>query len=196
MESSCGYSLLHLRIPPAPTRQADSLATARESLRCSCTYHPRIPSCRSPQVGTAAFTMKNKRKRAEPVIEPVDEAEEVAELEQQVVATAPARGTQPFTESSGNRQPFTALPLSQRTTLGLNGGGFKTMTEIQVSVQEKLDSPVLSTDWQIDHLVASVQRLMTNGTMNEGVISGHQRAISVSLLLTCMYANPLSCPLQ
>lgn len=79
--------------------------------------------------------MKNKRKRAEPVIEPVDEAEEVAELEQQVVTTAPARGTQPFTESSADRQPFTSLPLSQRTTRGLTGGGFKTMTEIQVKAQ-------------------------------------------------------------
>eukprot|EP00752_Nemacystus_decipiens_P011873 g10530.t1 len=76
--------------------------------------------------------MKNKRKRAPPVIE-VDEAKEVAELEQQVVVTAPARGTQPFTESSGDRQPFTALPLSQRTTRGLEAGGFKTMTEIQVA---------------------------------------------------------------
>lgn len=76
--------------------------------------------------------MKNKRKRAEPVIEQVDEEQEVAELEAQVVATAPARGTQPFTESTGDRQPFTALPLSQRTTRGLTGGGFKTMTEIQV----------------------------------------------------------------
>ena len=75
--------------------------------------------------------MKNKRKRAEPVIE-VDEAEEVAELEQQVVATAPARGTQPFTESSGDRQPFAVLPLSQRTIRGLETGGFQTMTEIQV----------------------------------------------------------------
>lgn len=80
--------------------------------------------------------MKNKRKRAaEPVIELVDEGEEVAQLEQQVVATAPARGTQPFTEFSGDRQPFTALPLSQRTTRGLSGGGFKTMTEIQVDRQ-------------------------------------------------------------
>lgn len=93
--------------------------------------------------------MKNKRKRAEPVIEPVDEAEEVAELEQQVVATAPARGTQPFTESSKDRQPFTSLPLSQRTTRGLAGGGFKTMTEIQVRLAtaravlpRKADSPV------------------------------------------------------
>ncbi|CAM9806181.1 unnamed protein product [Ectocarpus sp. 6 AP-2014] len=77
--------------------------------------------------------MKNKRKRAEPVIEQVDEAQEVAELEAQVVATAPARGTQPFTESTGDRQPFTALPLSQRTIRGLTGGGFKTMTEIQVA---------------------------------------------------------------
>ncbi|CAM9134160.1 unnamed protein product [Ectocarpus fasciculatus] len=77
--------------------------------------------------------MKSKRKRAEPVIEQVDEAQEVAELEAQVVATAPARGTQPFTESTGDRQPFTALPLSQRTTRGLTGGGFKTMTEIQVA---------------------------------------------------------------
>lgn len=76
--------------------------------------------------------MKNKRKRAEPVVELVDEAEEVAQLEKQVVATAPARGTQPFTEPSGDRQPFTALPLSQRTTRGLTDGGFKTMTEIQV----------------------------------------------------------------
>lgn len=78
------------------------------------------------------ITMKNKRKRAEPVIEQVDEAQEVDELEAQVVATAPARGTQPFTESTGDRQPFTSLPLSQRTTRGLTGGGFKTMTEIQV----------------------------------------------------------------
>ena len=76
--------------------------------------------------------MKNKRKRAEPVVELVDEAEEVALLEKQVVATAPARGTQPFTEPSGDRQPFSALPLSQRTTRGLTDGGFKTMTEIQV----------------------------------------------------------------
>ncbi len=76
--------------------------------------------------------MKNKRKRAEPVVQPVDEAEEVSQLEKQVLAAAPARGTQPFTESSGDRQPFTALPLSQRTTRGLADGGFKTMTEIQV----------------------------------------------------------------
>lgn len=79
--------------------------------------------------------MKNKRKRAErePVMPAVDEAEEVAELEQQVVATAPARGTQPFTESSREREPFTALPLSQRTVQGLREGRFKTMTEIQVA---------------------------------------------------------------
>ena len=89
--------------------------------------------------------MKNKRKRpAEPVIE-VDEATEVAELEQQVVATAPARGTQPFTESSSSRQPFATLPLSQRTTRGLETGGFKTMTEIQVRRFKKLTvQPVAS----------------------------------------------------
>lgn len=88
--------------------------------------------------------MKNKRKRAEPVIELLDEAEEVAELEKQVVATAPARGTQPFTESSKDRQPFTSLPLSQRTTRGLAGEGFKTMTEIQVRLAAfpEADSPV------------------------------------------------------
>lgn len=62
----------------------------------------------------------------------MDEEVEVAMLEEQVVATAPARGTQPFTESSADRQPFTALPLSQRTMRGLTGGGFNTMTEIQV----------------------------------------------------------------
>lgn len=106
--------------------------TRRESIWCCYTHRSRISSYRSLHVSTAVFVMKNKRKRAEPVIELVDEAEEVAELEQQVVATAPARGTQPFTESSGNRQPFTALPLSQRTTRGLDAGGFKTMTEIQV----------------------------------------------------------------
>lgn len=90
--------------------------------------------------------MKRKRRRAEPVIELVDEAEEVAELEQQVVATAPARGTQPFTESSGDRQPFTALPLSQRTTRGLTAGGFKTMTEIQVRKVDSLARPCRE-DW-------------------------------------------------
>lgn len=79
--------------------------------------------------------MRNKRKRVErePVAAPVDEAEEVAELEEQVVATAPARGTQPFTESAGHREKFSTLPLSQRTVRGLGDGGFKTMTEIQVS---------------------------------------------------------------
>ncbi|CAM9945511.1 unnamed protein product [Scytosiphon promiscuus] len=77
--------------------------------------------------------MKSKRKRTEPVEPAVDEAVEVAGLEEQVVATAPPRGTQPFTDSSADRQPFTALPLSQRTMRGLTGGGFKTMTEIQVA---------------------------------------------------------------
>lgn len=78
--------------------------------------------------------MRNKRKRVErePVAAPVDEAEEVAELEEQVLATAPARGTQPFTESASDREKFSALPLSQRTIRGLADGGFKTMTEIQV----------------------------------------------------------------
>lgn len=78
--------------------------------------------------------MRNKRKRVErePVAAPVDEAEEVAELEEQVLATAPARGTQPFTESAGDKEKFSTLPLSQRTIRGLADGGFKTMTEIQV----------------------------------------------------------------
>lgn len=75
--------------------------------------------------------MRNKRKRAEPVAK-VDEALEVAELEEQILATAPARGTQPFTESSRDRHTFTSLPLSQRTIGGLTDAGFKTMTEIQV----------------------------------------------------------------
>lgn len=66
---------------------------------------------------------------------PVDEATEVKDLEEQVLVKAPARGTQPFTESSRERQPFTALPLSQRTIHGLSDGGFKTMTEIQVRTE-------------------------------------------------------------
>ena len=80
--------------------------------------------------------MRNKRRRVErePVTAPVDEAEEVAELDEQVVATAPARGTQPFMESAGHREKFSTLPLSQRTLRGLGDGGFKTMTEIQVSL--------------------------------------------------------------
>eukprot|EP00904_Undaria_pinnatifida_P012187 jgi/Undpi1/8099/HiC_scaffold_24.g10571.m1 len=79
--------------------------------------------------------MRNKRRRVErePVTAPVDEAEEVAELDEQVVATAPARGTQPFTESAGHREKFSTLPLSQRTLRGLGDGGFKTMTEIQLA---------------------------------------------------------------
>lgn len=78
--------------------------------------------------------MRNKRKRVErePVAAPVDEDEEVAELEEQVLATAPARGTQPFMESAGDREKFSTLPLSQHTIRGLDDGGFRTMTEIQV----------------------------------------------------------------
>lgn len=76
--------------------------------------------------------IKRRRPEREPVVAPVDEAQEVAELEEQVLATAPAPGTQPFTESSRDREPFTSLPLSQRTVRGLKDGGFKTMTEIQV----------------------------------------------------------------
>lgn len=74
----------------------------------------------------------NKKRPRDPVLPQVDEATEVKELEEQVVAGAPARGTQPFTESSRDREPFTALPLSQRTIRGLTDGGFKTMTEVQV----------------------------------------------------------------
>lgn len=75
---------------------------------------------------------KNKRKRFEGE-RVVNEAEEVSELEKQVVATAPPRGTQPFTEPSRDREPFSSLPISQRTLRGLTDGGFKTTTEIQVS---------------------------------------------------------------
>lgn len=77
---------------------------------------------------------KNKRNHIErgPVI---NEDEEVSELEKKVVATAPTRGTQPFTEASRDREPFSSLPISQRTLRGLTDGGFKTMTEIQASKQ-------------------------------------------------------------
>lgn len=76
---------------------------------------------------------RHKRPRT-PKLEYVDEAAEVAELEEKVLSTAPARGTQPFTENSRVRQRFSTLPLSQRTLLGLTDGGFTTMTEIQVTL--------------------------------------------------------------
>lgn len=82
---------------------------------------------------------KRQRVHREPAVPAVDEATEVTELEEQVLATAPPRGTQPFTESSRDREPFTALPLSQRTLRGLGDGGFKVMTEIQARTA---DSPV------------------------------------------------------
>lgn len=84
--------------------------------------------------------MKSKRKR-EAATPMVDEAQEVAQLEDQILTTAPSRGTQPFTESNRARQPFTALPLSQRTIRGLADRGFKTMTEIQVSVLPQATLP-------------------------------------------------------
>lgn len=86
---------------------------------------------------------KRQHTQREPVLPAVDEATEVAELEEQVLATAPPRGTQPFVESSRDREPFAALPLSQRTLRGLGDGGFKTMTEIQVRTA---DSPVAIYD--------------------------------------------------
>lgn len=73
-----------------------------------------------------------KKRKREPALPPVDEATEVKELEEQVLANAPPRGTQPFTETSGDRQRFSSLPLSQRTLRGLGDASFKTMTEIQV----------------------------------------------------------------
>jgi len=105
-----------------------------------------------PQIGGSKLGLRVPRKSRRRAFLPFylrrTKLGQVSELEKQVVATAPARGTQPFTESSSDRQPFTALPLSQRTTRGLTDGGFKTMTEIQVSRRQKpptarrADSPV------------------------------------------------------
>lgn len=74
----------------------------------------------------------NKKRQREPTLPLVDEATEVKELEEQVLARAPPRGTQPFTEANRDRERFSTLSLSQRTLRGLTDASFKTMTEIQV----------------------------------------------------------------
>lgn len=73
-----------------------------------------------------------RKRQREPALPSVDEATEVKELEEQVLARAPPRGTQPFTETNRDRERFATLPLSQRTIRGLTDASFKTMTEIQV----------------------------------------------------------------
>lgn len=75
----------------------------------------------------------NKKRQREPTLPLVDEATEVKELEEQVLARAPPRGTQPFTEANRDRERFSTLSLSQRTLRGLTDASFKTMTEIQVA---------------------------------------------------------------
>ncbi|CAM9119818.1 unnamed protein product, partial [Discosporangium mesarthrocarpum] len=74
-----------------------------------------------------------KRSQHHNDLPPVDEDEELARLEERVVAEAPERGTQPFTEANSDPQSFSALPLSERTVRGLKDGKFMTMTEIQVA---------------------------------------------------------------
>lgn len=129
-------------------------------------------------------TMKNKRKRTErePVVTAVDEAQEVAELVKQVLATAPARGTQPFTESRRNRESFATLPLSQRTIRGLADKGFKTMTEIQVRIPRTRQQA--HTRYSKQDLNLTVQRRHnTRGQMEYGRPAGLRGTLGIRVSL-------------
>ncbi|CAM9959671.1 unnamed protein product, partial [Phaeothamnion confervicola] len=75
------------------------------------------------------------RKRCRDTGKGISEEQEVAVLDRRAAAEAPPPGTQLFTVvySTRDSRRFDELPLSRRTCIGLEEGGFKTMTEIQVA---------------------------------------------------------------